>query len=90
MRQLKATLAQVEESGRWDADGITLPAKKDGATYTLSGGVTGPWTEGITVALGGDASATTTTSAAGAYSFQGLYAGTYTVAPSLPDARWVV
>ena len=34
---LKATLAQVEESGRWDADGITLPAKKDGATYTLSG-----------------------------------------------------
>ncbi len=34
---LKATLAQVEESGRWDAEGITLPAKKDGATYTLSG-----------------------------------------------------
>jgi alkylation response protein AidB-like acyl-CoA dehydrogenase len=34
---LKATLAQVEESGRWDAEGITLPAKKDGSTYTLSG-----------------------------------------------------
>ncbi len=34
---LKATLAQVEESGRWDAEGIMLPAKKDGTTYTLSG-----------------------------------------------------
>jgi alkylation response protein AidB-like acyl-CoA dehydrogenase len=34
---LKATLAQVEESGRWDAEGIMLPAKKDGSTYTLSG-----------------------------------------------------
>lgn len=34
---LKATLAQVEESGRWDAEGITLLAKKDGSTYTLSG-----------------------------------------------------
>src|SRR4029453_5338702 len=26
----KATLAQVEESGRWDADGIAMPAKKAG------------------------------------------------------------
>ncbi len=34
---LKATLAQVEESGRWDAEGITMPAKKAGAGYTLSG-----------------------------------------------------
>jgi len=33
----KATLAQVEESGRWDAEGIELPAKKDGAGFTLSG-----------------------------------------------------
>ena len=35
--KLKATLAQVEESGRWDAEGIAVPAKKDGAGYTLSG-----------------------------------------------------
>jgi alkylation response protein AidB-like acyl-CoA dehydrogenase len=34
---LKATLAQVEDSGRWDADGIQMPAKKAGAGYTLSG-----------------------------------------------------
>jgi hypothetical protein len=54
------------------------------STYTLSGAVTGPWVEGVTVSLGGDASATATTNASGAYSFQGLYAGSYTVAPSLP------
>ncbi|HXQ23778.1 MAG TPA: acyl-CoA dehydrogenase family protein [Candidatus Acidoferrales bacterium] len=35
--KLKATLAQVEESGRWDAEGIQLAAKKDGAGYVLSG-----------------------------------------------------
>jgi alkylation response protein AidB-like acyl-CoA dehydrogenase len=34
---LKATLAQVEESGRWDAEGIMLPAKKDGSGFVLSG-----------------------------------------------------
>jgi alkylation response protein AidB-like acyl-CoA dehydrogenase len=33
----RATLAQVEESGRWDAEGIALPAKKDGSGYSLSG-----------------------------------------------------
>ncbi len=35
--KLKTTLAHVEESGRWDAEGITMPAKKDGAGYSLSG-----------------------------------------------------
>ncbi len=35
--KLKATLAQVEESGRWDADGIALRAKKSGKGYSLSG-----------------------------------------------------
>jgi len=34
---LKATLAQVEESGRWDAEGIQLAAKKVGTGYALSG-----------------------------------------------------
>jgi alkylation response protein AidB-like acyl-CoA dehydrogenase len=31
------TVAQLEPSGRWDADGITLEARKDGAGYRLSG-----------------------------------------------------
>ncbi|HUI26176.1 MAG TPA: acyl-CoA dehydrogenase family protein [Candidatus Kryptonia bacterium] len=34
---IKATLAQVEESGRWDAPGITLPATKTAAGFELSG-----------------------------------------------------
>ncbi|MBI4516564.1 MAG: acyl-CoA/acyl-ACP dehydrogenase [Deltaproteobacteria bacterium] len=34
---LKATLAQVEESGRWDAGGIVLPATKTDNGYTLNG-----------------------------------------------------
>ena len=33
----KATLAQVEESGRWDADGIALPAKSAGGGFSISG-----------------------------------------------------
>jgi len=35
--KLKATLAQVEESGRWDAEGIAIPAKKEGSGFILSG-----------------------------------------------------
>ncbi len=35
--RLKATVAQVEPNGRWDALGITLPAKKEGKAYRLSG-----------------------------------------------------
>lgn len=34
---LKATVAHVEESGRWDAEGIRLPARKTATGYTLSG-----------------------------------------------------
>jgi alkylation response protein AidB-like acyl-CoA dehydrogenase len=33
----RATLAQVEESGRWDAEGIAMPAKADGDGLRLSG-----------------------------------------------------
>ncbi|MEO8603345.1 MAG: acyl-CoA dehydrogenase family protein [bacterium] len=33
----RATLAQVEESGRWDAEGIQLAAKAAGGGFTLSG-----------------------------------------------------
>ncbi len=35
--KLKATLAQVEESGRWDAEGIALPATASGGGFSLSG-----------------------------------------------------
>jgi len=34
---LRATLAQVEESGRWDADGIQLTATAAGGGFVLSG-----------------------------------------------------
>src|SRR5262245_4890810 len=33
----RATLAQVEESGRWDAEGIAMPAKAAGGGYSISG-----------------------------------------------------
>lgn len=35
--EIKATMAHVESSGRWDAAGIALPAKKSGTTFSLSG-----------------------------------------------------
>jgi alkylation response protein AidB-like acyl-CoA dehydrogenase len=35
--ECRATLAHLEESARWDAEGIELPAKKSGSAYTLSG-----------------------------------------------------
>jgi alkylation response protein AidB-like acyl-CoA dehydrogenase len=35
--KIKATLAQVEESGRWDAEGIALPAKSSGGGFTING-----------------------------------------------------
>lgn len=35
--QKKGTLAFLEESGRWDPEGISLPAVRDGAAYRLSG-----------------------------------------------------
>ena len=52
-------------------------------TYSLSGTITAAWVDGVTVTLGGDANATTTTNASGNYSFANLPAGTYTVTPSL-------
>jgi alkylation response protein AidB-like acyl-CoA dehydrogenase len=35
--KLVATVAQLEPSGRWDADGVALQAKPDGGGYRLSG-----------------------------------------------------
>ncbi len=37
MGEKRATLAQVEESGRWDAPGIALAAQSDGSGYRLKG-----------------------------------------------------
>jgi hypothetical protein len=54
-----------------------------GPTYSISGTVTGPWVEGITMAVGGASSGTASTDAGGNYSFTGLAAGSYTVTPSL-------
>lgn len=51
------------------------------STFNISGTVSGPWVEGVTITLTGGA--TTTTNASGAYSFAGLPAGTYTVTPGL-------
>jgi alkylation response protein AidB-like acyl-CoA dehydrogenase len=35
--ELRVTLAQLEPSGRWDADGIQLSARADGGGFVLSG-----------------------------------------------------
>src|SRR5207247_2297409 len=35
--ELTGTLALVEASGRWDAEGVTAPARPDGDGYLLSG-----------------------------------------------------
>lgn len=53
------------------------------STYSLTGTVTGPYVEGVTITLSGAGTGTTTTNAGGTYSFTNLVAGTYTVTPSL-------
>ncbi|MBI5890712.1 MAG: carboxypeptidase regulatory-like domain-containing protein [Nitrosomonadales bacterium] len=47
-------------------------------TYIVSGAVTGPWVEGLTINMSGDAMGTRTTNASGNYSFSNLPAGSYT------------
>lgn len=54
-----------------------------GATYTLSGTVSGVVQQGITITLSGGGTRTTTTGVGGAYSFSGLTNGYYTVTASL-------
>jgi hypothetical protein len=62
--------------------GISFTASA-GSTYSLSGTVSGATASGVTVTLGGAASATTTSGAGGTYTFAGLANGSYTVTPSL-------
>ncbi len=50
-------------------------------TYTISGTISGPGGAGAAVSLGGTATGSTVTDASGAYSFTGLYNGSYTVLP---------
>lgn len=56
-------------------------------TYSISGTVAGG--AGTTVLLDGPVTATTTTDAAGAYSFAGLTVGSYTLTPSRANAVFV-
>src|SRR6202022_4045305 len=49
-------------------------------TWSISGTITG--TTGVTVALSGAATASTTTDSSGNYSFSGLQNGSYTVTPT--------
>jgi hypothetical protein len=53
------------------------------ATYTISGTVSGPVSTAVNVNLTGDVTATTVTTAAGAFAFDGLPPGSYVVTPVL-------
>lgn len=73
-----------------DVTAISFTATANAAaTYSISGAVSGPVKQNvlITLTLGGSTSGTTIGTAVtepdGSYSFSGLVAGTYTVAPSL-------
>lgn len=50
---------------------------------TISGAVTGPWVEGVTITMSGGATGTTTTNASGNYSFTVASGQSYTFTPSL-------
>jgi hypothetical protein len=63
-------------------NGQTALPTSNGQTFTISGAINPVPSSGATVALSGAASATTTSSSSGAYSFTGLSAGTYAVTPS--------
>ncbi|MCL5024018.1 MAG: carboxypeptidase regulatory-like domain-containing protein [Nitrospirae bacterium] len=67
-----------------DVTGQNFTATGD-TTYRIEGTVRtsgGSALPGVSMTLSGTATGTTTTDAAGAYSFQGLVSGTYTVTPS--------
>lgn len=53
-----------------------------GATYSISGTVSGAVAAGVTMTLSGAGSGTTTTAADGTYTFSGRANGSYTVTPS--------
>ncbi|HEY6908943.1 MAG TPA: carboxypeptidase regulatory-like domain-containing protein [Myxococcales bacterium] len=63
--------------------GSAPPPPPPPPTYSISGAVSGAVAAGATVTLSGASSATTVSSATGAYTFGGLQNGAYTVTPSL-------
>ena len=66
-------------------NGADLPGQNftsAGITYSISGTVSGAQ-PGVTMTLGGSASATTVTDGNGVYHFTGLAGGSYTVTPSM-------
>ena len=77
--QFTPASANVEVSGA-DDTGNDFTAE---GVYTISGTITGDEDEGVTVALTGDATDSTTTAADGTYSFTGVVDGSYTVTPTL-------
>ncbi|MCX8031280.1 MAG: carboxypeptidase-like regulatory domain-containing protein [Thermodesulfovibrionales bacterium] len=73
--------------GGIDTEPVTIStgAPPPPTTFSLSGTITfgGIGLQGVTVALSGSASATTTTGPGGTYTFSNLSPGTYTITPSL-------
>jgi hypothetical protein len=63
-----------------DATGVNFTAS--GATFNISGTISGPGGSGATVTLSGTAPATTTADASGSYTFTAQTNGSYTVTPS--------
>ncbi len=68
----------------WPVRGGQVGPPPPPSTHSISGRVTenGSGLSGVTITLGGDASASITTGSDGAYSFSGLVNGTYTVTPT--------
>lgn len=61
------------------------------ATTSVSGAVSGPWVEGVTITMSGGANGTTTTDASGNYSFAGLPSGqSYSFTASLPGYNFSI
>ncbi len=65
-----------------DADDLVFTTAGGGATYSISGTVSGATASGVTMNLTGASTATTTTATDGTYTFSGLANGSYTVTPS--------
>ncbi|HEX9080761.1 MAG TPA: carboxypeptidase regulatory-like domain-containing protein, partial [Holophagaceae bacterium] len=78
-----AALALAVACGGGGGGAPAASASSPAATYTLSGVVSGSVIQGVTVSLGGAATASTATDASGAFSFTGLANGTYQVTPAL-------
>jgi hypothetical protein len=85
-----SSVIQLTNNSASTSAGLTIPSTAAGTTigiipsaksFSISGTIS-PASSGTTVTLGGTASAATTTSATGAYSFTGLANGSYTVTPS--------